>query len=511
MNASASATSGIKVKASTVVPEIYTNFIGGQWLPSSSDRLVDNLNPADTRQVLGVVPQSTRQETRETIAAAAAALPVWRATPAPVRGQIIARAALLLQERKEEMSRWLTLEEGKTLSESRGEVLKSINILEFISGEGRRLAGETLPSELPNNFCYTVRQPLGVVAVITPWNFPVAIPCWKIAPALVSGNTVVFKPATLTPKTASEVVRIFQDAGLPPGVLNLVLGSGGTVGDELIVNDTVRAVSFTGSNEVGSQLSAQGARRQIKVQCEMGGKNPLVVLEDADLDLAAASTIQGAFGSTGQRCTATSRAIVVDSVADAFVEKLLKLLHGTQVGDGLRDGVQMGPSVDKNQMQTVLEYIEIGKKEGAKLLAGGRRLQDGDLSHGYFVEPTLFDRVTSNMRIAQEEIFGPVLSVLRVGSFEDALRVANDVKFGLSSSIYTSDVNRVFRFIDHIETGITHINSATTGGEAQLPFGGIKATGVGLREQGRAAIDFYTEIKTVYIDYTGQKRQSNIY
>lgn len=492
-------------------PETYSNFIAGQWRRSASERQVKNVNPADTRQVLGMVPQSTREETRQAIAAAAEALPAWRATPAPIRGQIMARAALLLQQRKEEISRCLTLEEGKTLSESRGEVQKSINILEFMSGEGRRLAGETLPSELPYNFCYTVRQPLGVVSIITPWNFPVAIPVWKMAPALVAGNTLVFKPATLTPKTATEVVRIFHDAGVPPGVLNMVLGPGSTVGDEMIVNDTVRAVSFTGSNEVGTLLYAQGAQRQIKVQCEMGGKNPLVVLEDADLDLAAASTVQGAFGSTGQRCTATSRAIVVESVADAFVEKVLELMSRLKTGDGLRAGVDMGPSVDEGQMQQVLNYIEIGQKEGALMRVGGKRLAKDDLGHGFFVEPTLFDYVTPEMRIAQEEIFGPVLAVMRVQSFEEALATANGVKFGLASSIYTNDVNRIFRFIDDIETGITHINSATTGGEAHLPFGGIKATGVGVREQGRQAVEFYSEIKTVYIDYTGQKRSSNIY
>jgi aldehyde dehydrogenase (NAD+) len=291
----------------------------------------------------------------------------------------------------------------------------------------------------------------------------------------------------------------------------MVLGSGGNVGDELLVNEMIRAVSFTGSNEVGSQLYAQGARRQIKVQCEMGGKNPVVVLEDADLDLAAASAVQGAFGSTGQRCTATSRAIVVREVADAFVEKIIALVRNLKVGNGLQESILMGPSVDEGQMNTVLRYIEIGKSEGAKLLFGGNRLLDEDFAHGYFIEPTIFDQVTSGMRIAQEEIFGPVLSVLRVADFEEALRVANGVKYGLSSSIYTSDAHRVFRFIDHIETGITHVNSPTTGGEAQLPFGGIKATGVGLREQGRAAIEFYSEIKTVYIDYTGQKRQTNIY
>jgi aldehyde dehydrogenase (NAD+) len=489
----------------------YRNHIGGEWVASRSTRSVPNLNPADTREVLGQVPLSTPEEANDAVAAAREAFPAWRDTPAPARGRILYKAWMLMDQEKEELARRLTREEGKTYKEALGEIQRTINILEYVAAEGRRLGGETLPSELPRNFCYTVRQPLGVVACITPWNFPVAIPCWKIAPALVSGNTVVFKPATLTPDTASAVVSIFERAGLPNGVLNMVLGSGGAVGNALLDHEDVRAVSFTGSNEVGGEIYGRGARRMIRVQCEMGGKNPVVVMADADMELAVEATAQGAFGSTGQRCTATSRVIVEEAIADEFVEKLAARASRIRVGDGSREGVEMGPAVDAAQLETDLSYIRIGESEGAKLLCGGLRLSGDAFEHGYFVEPTVFDRVTTSMRIAQEEIFGPVVSVIRAKGFEEALEAANSVRFGLSSSIFTADARRVFRFIDGIETGIVHINSGTPGGEAQMPFGGSKATGVGPREQGSTAIEFFTEIKSVYVDYTGETRKSSIY
>jgi aldehyde dehydrogenase (NAD+) len=339
----------------------------------------------------------------------------------------------------------------------------------------------------------------------------VAIPAWKIAPALVAGNTVVFKPATLTPETATRLVEIFTEAGIPPGVLNMVLGSGGDVGDEIVMNPIVRAVSFTGSNAVGVKLYEQGSRRGLRVQCEMGGKNPIVVLEDADLDLAVSSAASGAFGSTGQRCTATSRAVVVEEVADRFVEKLVKQAKSERVGRSDDPETTVGPLVDKHQYDSVLSYIRIGREEGAELVFGGAKASGPGLENGYFVQPTIFDRTTPSMRIIQEEIFGPVLSVQRVKNFEDALDVANSVPFGLTSSLFTSDVSKMFRFVDAIETGITHINSATTGGEAQVPFGGIKATGIGDREQGPTTLDFYTEVKVVYVDYTGTKRTGHLY
>ncbi len=495
----------------TIATRTYPLLINGQWRESRSPKFVENRNPARIQEILGLVPLASVEEVDEAVQAARDAFPAWRHRPAPLRGAIIASAAQIMTRRKEELARALTREEGKILRESRGEVQKGINILEFIAGEARRLGGETVPSELEYNFCYTIRQPLGVVAVVTPWNFPVAIPCWKIAPALLAGNTVVFKPATLTPMTASLVMEIFEEAGLPPGCANMVLGSGGQVGERLVNHTAVRAISFTGSNDVGSRLYAQGAQRMIKVQCEMGGKNPLVVLEDADLDLAVGATVQGAFGSTGQRCTATSRAVVMESVADRFVEMVVARAKGFKVGDGLDESVDMGPSVDEGQMNTVLRGIEIGQQEGARLLCGGCRMKGGEYDGGYFIAPTVFDHVQPKMHIAQEELFGPVLSIQRVRSFEEALKVANDVRFGLASSIFTYDANKIFRFIDEIESGITHINSGTVGGEAQLPFGGIKATGVGPREQGKTALEFFTEIKTVYVDYTGQKRQSNLY
>ncbi len=484
-------------------------FIDGAWL--KGNERASNLNPADTGEVLGTYPLLTRDDTLRAIAAAHRALPAWRALPAPKRGAILFKAKDLLSERAGAIAEALTREEGKTLADARGEVQKSINVLEFIAGEGRRLNGETIPSEMADTFAYTVRVPLGVVGMITPWNFPVAIPVWKIAPALLCGNTIVFKPASLTPWTAELVTRVFVDAGVPPGVLNMVTGSGAVVGDTLVQDRRVVAVSFTGSNEIGMRLYHDAAKRGAKVQCEMGGKNPLVVLEDADVELAALATAQGAFGSTGQRCTATSRAIVVESVADAFVERVTKLAKEVVVGNGLDARTTMGPCVDDQQMQTVLKYIAVGKEEGAKLLCGGARLSDGPLAKGFFVAPTVFDRVRPEMRIAREEIFGPVLSVIRVKDLDEAIAAANDVEYGLTSSVYSRDVGRVFKFIDRIETGITHVNSPTMGGEAQLPFGGTKATGIGHREMGRTAIEFYSELKTVYVDYTGKARTSKVY
>ena len=488
----------------------YRNFVGGEWVTSGSPRSVPNVNPADTREVLGHVLLSTAEETRAAVAAARAAFPAWRDTPPPVRGRILFQVQALMEREKDGLARLLTREEGKTVKESMGEIQRTINILEYTAAEGRRMGGRTVPSELPHNFCYTLRQPLGVVACITPWNFPVAIPVWKIAPALVAGNTVVFKPATLTPETASAIVSLFERAGLPKGALNMVLGSGGTVGNALVDHEDVRAVSFTGSNEVGAEIYGRGAKRMIRVQCEMGGKNPVVVMADADLDLAVESAAQGAFGSTGQRCTATSRVIVEDSVADRFVDALAAHAGRVRVGNGLEAGVDMGPAVDASQLATDLKYIELGREEG-RLVCGGRALKDGDRVHGHFVEPTVFDHVRPSTRLAQEEIFGPVVSVIRVKGFEEAMEAANGVRFGLSSSIFTADPARLFRFVDHIETGIVHVNSGTPGGEAQMPFGGMKGTGVGPREQGETALEFFTEVKAVYVDYTGQARKGSLY
>jgi len=486
------------------------NFINGEWRDSKGGRVKD-VNPADVDDVIAEAPSSTAAEAAEACEAAARAFEKWRSTPAPVRGQILYKVQRRMEERRQELAEALTREEGKTIGESRGEIQRAINVIEFFAGEARRITGETIPSELPNNFCYTIKQPVGPVAVITPWNFPIAIPIWKMAPALVSGNTIVFKPASLTPLTASLIVEIFDECGLPPGVLNLVFGGGREVGDTIVKHPAILAVSFTGSNDVGVGLYGAAAARGIKCQCEMGGKNPIVVLADADLDLAIESTVQGAFGSTGQRCTATSRAVVVESIANHFVERLAARASSLVVGNGLNPETHVGPSVDERQLETVLSYVETGQHEGARLVRGGERIRDDGRDRGYFVSPAIFDHVDANMRIAQEEIFGPVLSLIRVPDNESALSVANNVRFGLSASVYTNDVAAMFKFVDRLDAGILHVNSPTVGGEAHIPFGGMKATGVGLREMGRVAIDFYTELKVVYVDYTGGARKGNLY
>ncbi len=489
----------------------YRSFINGKWIDSASGRTAPNINPANIDDVIGTIELASREEARHAVEAAYNAFRDWKHTPAPARGRIVARAARLMEERKEELAAAITREEGKTISEARGETQRAINVVEFCAGESRRMNGETIQSELPSNFAYTIKQPHGVVACITPWNFPIAIPAWKLAPALVAGNTVVFKPATLTPLTATLMTEIFIEAGIPKGVLNMVLGSGSEAGDEIVNHPAIRAISFTGSTETGLKLYAQVAVRGVAVQAEMGGKNPVVVLEDCDMELAVESTAQGAFGSTGQRCTATSRAVVIDSVADEFVKKIVERAKSFKLGAGDDPANEIGPSVDEGQFNTVLKYIDIGREDGAEMLCGGKRATGEGLDNGYFVEPTVFDRVTPDMRIAQEEIFGPVLSVLRVKDFDEAMRVANDSEFGLSSSVFTNDTNLVYRFVDEIESGMTHINSPTTGGEAHIPFGGIKNTGLGAREQGSTSLDFYTELKVVYVDYTGRKREGNLY
>jgi alpha-ketoglutaric semialdehyde dehydrogenase len=490
---------------------IYRSFINGKWLDSISGKTAPNINPANIKEIIGMTQLASRDEARKAVEAAYNAFKGWKNTPAPARGRIIARAARLMEDHKEELAQILTREEGKTISEARGELTRAINVVEFCAGESRRMTGETIPSELPSNFAYTIKEPHGVVACITPWNFPIAIPAWKIAPALVAGNTVVFKPATITPGTAVRLTEIFNEAGLPAGVLSLVLGSGSEAGDEIVNHPAVRAISFTGSTETGLKLYEQVARRGVKVQAEMGGKNPVVILEDCDMDLAVESTAQGAFGSTGQRCTATSRAVVVDKIADEFVQKIVERAKSFRLGPGDDPNIDIGPSVDESQFNTVLKYIDIGREDGASLLCGGKRATGDGLDNGLFVEPAVFDHVTPDMRIAREEIFGPVLSVLRVKDLDQAMTVANDSEYGLSSSIFTNDANSIYRFVDEIETGMTHINSPTTGGEAQIPFGGTKATGIGAREQGSTSLDFYTELKVVYVDYTGRKREGNLY
>ena len=499
-------------KLNTRIDNQFMSFIDGAFVNTDGAPSEVNLNPADGSTV-GTTYLIGRETAEAAIESAAKAFPAWRSTPAPVRAKILSKFQAVMERRKEELAKALTLEEGKRYPEALGEVQKAINIIEFMVGEGRRFGGRTIPSEMSKTLAYTVRQPLGVVGIITPWNFPVAIPVWKMMPALVAGNTVVFKPASNTTKTACLIVEMLDEAGLPPGVVQLTIGRGSSVGEAIVHHPKVRALSFTGSNSVGQKLYVDGASRGIKVQCEMGGKNPIVVLDDADIDLAVEATAQGAFGSTGQRCTATSRAVVMEGVADEFVSKLVAKAKAVKLGDGMDPDTHMGPIVDKEQMDSVIEGVELAKKDSTcgQLLFGGARETSSPLDKGYFFQPTVFDNVKPDSFLGQEELFGPVLAVIRVKTFEEALEAANSVKYGLSSSIYTKNTDLVFRFLDHIETGITHVNSPTMGGEAQLPFGGVKATGVGGREMGSEAIDFFTEYKTVYIDYTGTKRESNIY
>ncbi|MBL9004459.1 MAG: aldehyde dehydrogenase family protein [Myxococcales bacterium] len=488
--------------------QLIQNYIGGAFSAPAAGRTQDNINPANG-QSLGQVVVSSAAEIETAVHAAKTAAYAWRMLPAPKRGEILFRAQHILRQRKEEVARALSLEEGKSIADATGEVQRAINCFEFSAGEGRRSFGQVIPSELPNNLIYTRRIPLGVVALITPWNFPLAIPVWKAAAALVCGNTIVFKPASSTPWCAHLLTEILIEAGIPAGVWNVVYGPGGSLGDALVKHRDVAAISFTGSNEIGQRLYGLGAAHNKKVQCEMGGKNAIIVLDDADLDLAATAAVQGAFYSSGQRCTATSRAVVMKSVLSTFCERVVEKARALKVGPGTEPGVQVGPLVDSKQLSTVLSYLDIGKRE-ARLLLGGSRL-DGALAAGYFVAPTVFCDVERTHRIFQEEIFGPVLSIAAAEDEAHAFALANDSSYGLSSSVYTRDVGRVFRYIDLVETGILHVNSPTVGGEAQVPFGGLKDTGVGGREQGTTALDFFTEWQSVYIDYTGTRRTASFY
>jgi len=478
------------------------SYINGQWRHPKSERLVRNINPADSKDVLAEFPAATGEDVQRAIGAAQAAFRDWKRTPGPERGRVIWRAADIARQRVDEIARTLTREEGKILKEAKGEVLKGISLLEFYAGEGFRVHGKTLPSEARDTFTYTIRRPLGVVGLIAPWNFPWAIPVWKSAPALVAGNTVVFKPAELTPATASLMTEIYEHAGLPPGVFNMIVGSGSVVGEAIVNSTAIRAVSFTGSNEVGGALYVKAAARGAKVTCEMGGKNAVIVMPDADLDKAAVAIHGGAFGSTGQRCTATSRVIAMPQVKDALLERLVEQAKKIKVGSGLDESVDMGPAVDEKQWKTDLDYIEIGKREGARLVLGGKRPEH--LSSGYFVEPTIFDDVTPDMRIFREEIFGPVLSVSVAKNLEEALHFANSVEYGLTSSIFTENIDTILHFVEEVETGMVHVNEPTIGGEAQLPFGGTKSTGVGEREMAEEGLNFFTEIKTVFMNYSGK-------
>jgi aldehyde dehydrogenase (NAD+) len=490
---------------------VLKQFIGGEWVEGTGKREIKSVNPSDSREIVATCKGASKDDVEKALTAAQTAFKAWKATPAPARARVLDAVVKFARRDKERLARILAVEEGKILPEALGEMEKGINLLEWFAGEGLRFMGNTAPSELPKNLLYTVREPLGVVSIITPWNFPWAIPCWKIAPALVAGNAVVFKPASNTPWLAMELVKLFEEAGLPKGVLSFIVGAGSEVGDSLVEDERIKAVSFTGSNEIGVRVHTIAGKRGIPVTCEMGGKNPCIVWKDADMDLALAGVVKGAFGSTGQRCTATSRLIVHEEIADEFIKKVVDAANAMKIGPALEEGVGMGPAVDQGQLDTDLNYIKIARDEGAKLVCGGSRVEDGDLKFGYFVEPTVFDHCTPKMKIAQEEVFGPVLAVFRVKSLEEAIEVANDTVFGLTCAIYTQDITTAMTYLEEAEVGMFHINSPTIGGEAQIPFGGVKGSGVGEKEMAKEGINFFSKTKSVFLDYTGKKRESNIY
>ena len=482
--------------------KVFKNYINGEWAESKSGKTFPNINPANTDETIGLFQASNADDVNDACAAAVAAQQVWSEMPATRRGEYLFKAAELIESRLPQLGEEMTREEGKTLPEAIGEVKRAINIFRYFGGEGSRQFTYQVPSERENVICYTIRKPLGTVALITPWNFPSAIPAWKLAPALVAGNTVVLKPASLAPLSSYRLVEALHEAGIPAGVINYMTGSGGAVGDPLTSHPAIRAVSFTGSTSVGNALYKKVSERKIRVQLEMGGKNPTIVLNDADLDYAADTLINGAFFSTGQKCTACSRAVIERSIYEPLAEKLIEKTRKLRVGNGLEQGVQIGPAVDEDQLKTDLEYIEIAKKEGAQLLCGGNRLTGAQYDKGYFIEPTIFSGVSSEMRIAQEEVFGPVLALMIAEDLDDAMRIANDVKFGLSASIISKDLTRVHKFINQIEAGLITVNLPTAGVEYQLPFGGTKESSYGMREQGPQALDFYSESRTVYLKYT---------
>jgi alpha-ketoglutaric semialdehyde dehydrogenase len=488
----------------------YHNLIDGEWQPSGSGELFQNRNPAQTGDLIGLFQQSTREDIQHAIDAAARAYLSWRLVPAPRRAEMLFRAAQLLADRKEALARDMTREMGKVLDETRGDVQGAIDMTFFMAGEGRRQSGQTVPSELRDKFAMSIRQPIGVCGLITPWNFPMAIPSWKVVPALVCGNTVVLKPASLTPLSALNFVKILGEAGIPPGVVNLVTGPGADAGEALLVSDQVRVVSFTGSTEVGRTVSQLTAPSFKKTHLEMGGKNVIMIMDDADLDLAVEGCLWGGFGTTGQRCTAASRVIVHDQVHDRFVDAFVSRVKALRVGDGLEPSTQVGPSISEKQLQKVMSYVAIGRQEGATLACGGNRLTGAAHAKGFFHEPTVFTGVARTMRIAREEIFGPVVSVIKCGSLDEAISIGNDVDYGLSASIYTQDINRAFRAMRDMYTGIFYVNAPTIGAEVHLPFGGTKATGNGHREAGLAALDVFSEWKSVYVDFSGKLQRAQI-
>jgi acyl-CoA reductase-like NAD-dependent aldehyde dehydrogenase len=489
--------------------DLFRNYIDGRWVESESGQTFDRRNPA-TGALVATYTRSTPKDVDAAVAAAAKAFKSWRLYPAPKRGELLYKAAQLLKDRKEQLAREMTEEMGKVISEARGDVQEAIDMTFYMAGEGRRMYGQTTPSELQNKFNMSVRKPLGVCGIITPWNFPMAIPSWKIMPAIVTGNTVVFKPATYTPRSAVRFVQILEEAGIPGGVVNLVLGGGADVGNALVEHPDVPLLGFTGSTDTGTDVATRAARRNKRVSLEMGGKNAVIVMDDANLDLATDGILWSAFGTSGQRCTAASRVVVHRQVQRELVARLVARAGGMRLGDGLDESVDVGPVVSESQLKTIHEYIEIGQREGAQLAIGGAIVRDGDLARGHFHQPTIFDNAHPDMRVAQEEIFGPVTTMIPVDSLDEAIEVVNGVKYGLSASIFTQDVNRAFRAMRDIDTGILYVNAGTTGAEIHLPFGGTKATGNGHREAGTAALDFFTEWQSIYVDFSGRLQRAQI-
>jgi acyl-CoA reductase-like NAD-dependent aldehyde dehydrogenase len=488
----------------------FKNLIGGKWVSAHSRKTFENRNPAKNRDLVGTFPSSDTRDVSDAVAAAKEAFKTWRLVPAPKRAEIVFRAGEILAERKEQYARDMTREMGKVLEETRGDVQEAIDTAYYMAGEGRRMFGNTTPSELQNKFAMSVRMPVGVCGMITPWNFPMAIPSWKLLPAIVCGNTCVIKPAQATPLSTYNLVQALLDAGLPAGVVNIVSGSGSQVGMPIVEHPDVTAISLTGSSEVGRAVGMAAASGFKPCSLELGGKNAMIVMDDAHLDLAVEGALWGAFGTTGQRCTATSRILIHKIIARRFTEQLVERARKLRIGNGLEKGVQVGPQVSQQQLETSAMYVKIAIDEGAKLLTGGKRLQGKAYADGYFFAPTIFGGVKPTMRIAREEVFGPVLSLLEFDTFERALQIANDVDYGLSAAIYTRDVNQAYRAMRDIDTGIVYINAPTIGAEVHLPFGGVKQTGNGHREGGSGALDFYTTWKSVYVDYSDRLQRAQI-
>jgi acyl-CoA reductase-like NAD-dependent aldehyde dehydrogenase len=494
----------VATEGSAMVDEYLDILAGGEWMTGHSGEIFEVRNPADRDDLIAIFARGDAVDIDEAVQAAKKAYPSWMHTPAPQRADYVLRVGLMLEQRKEDLAQLMAREMGKTLKECRADIQEGIDFAFFMAGEGRRMYGVTTKSELPNKFSMTVRHPIGVAGLITPWNFPIAIPTWKLFPALISGCTVVFKPAEDTPLLALKLVQMFEEAGLPPGVLNFVSGFGEEAGQPLVEHPDVRCISFTGSLEVGRKINETGGRMMKRVSLELGSKNCLIVMPDADLDLAVEAGAWGAFATSGQRCTATSRIAVHGSILEEFQERFLARVESMKVGPGTDPQTELAAVINTKQKDRILEYIGIGQSEGAKLLTGGHELTDGDHAKGNFIAPTVFRDVTPKMRIFQEEIFGPVTGITEIGSLDEAIEVANATKYGLSCSIYTRDITNTFKAIELLEFGVVYINAPTIGAEVQLPFGGMKATGNGHREAGPTALDEFTEWKAVSVDFSGK-------